>query len=210
MRMSKRAHHSSITLLSTAFILVGCGSAHGNSPFDDAPGDAGTSSPSPSATSSASQNAGPPEGFTATDSGTSTTPTSCAPCDVTGPGTFCGIDVTIDPYVTGGPFGGFQSVAGTGFQDPITITLSQPITWVSVKILDPDYPDFIQVYDASGTMTGQTQFSSDGTPNVLTDSTTGLGGAAIKSLKLVPDSRDYVAYDKLQVIPAGCAAPAPR
>lgn len=53
---------------------------------------------------------------------------SCAPCSVTGPGTFCGIDVGITPFVTGGPFGGFQSVAGTGFQDPITITFSQPIT----------------------------------------------------------------------------------
>ena len=103
---------------------------------------------------------------------------------MTGPGTFCGIDVGITPFVTGGPFGGFQSVAGTGFQDPITITFSQPITWASVKILDPDYPDFIRVYDASGVMTG-----------------------AGKKLELVNDPRDYVAYDKLQIVPAGCTPP---
>jgi hypothetical protein len=132
---------------------------------------------------------------------------SCAPCAVTGPGTFCGIDVSITPFVTGGPFGGFQSVAGTGYQVPITITLSQPITWVSVKILDPDFPDYIRVYDASGTMTGQVQFVSDGSPNVLTDSTMGLGGSTIKKLELVNDPQDYVAYDDLQIVPAGCAPP---
>ena len=187
--------------------LAGCATSHGGSPFEDETVDAGVAiAPAPTATTDA---APAPPGFSS-DASTSTKPASCDPCDVTGPGTFCGIDVDITPYVTGGPFGGFQSVAGTGFQDPITITLSQPITWVSVQILDPDYPDFIQVYDASGAMTGQVQFVSDGTPNVLTNSTSGLGGAAIKSLKLVPDSRDYVAYDGLQVIPAGCDPPPPR
>ena len=61
----------------------------------------------------------------------------CEPCKVTGPGTYCGLDVGITPYGTGGTFGGFQSVAGTGVQQTITITLSKPITWVSLKILTP-------------------------------------------------------------------------
>ena len=75
------------------------------------------------------------------------------------------------------------------------------------KKIQPDYPDFIRVYDASGAMTGQVQFVSDGAPNVLTDSTMGLGGSMIKKLELVNDPRDYVAYDKLQIVPAGCTPP---
>lgn len=182
--------------------VAGCAGSGSPSSFGDDKPDAGVAQPKPEQV----EDAGPPPTFVA-DAEPPGEASSCAPCAVTGPGTFCGIDVGITPFVTGGPFGGFQSVAGTGFQDPITITLSQPITWVSVKILDPDYPDFIQVYDASGTMTGQVQFVSDGSPNVLTDSTMGLGGSLIKKLELVNDPMDYVAYDNLQIIPAGCAPP---
>ena len=199
------------TLGIAGVFFFGCANGHADSGFESAneATDAGSTATATDA-SPASDAGSPRPGFSSDASADGSTPTSCDPCLVAGPGTYCGIDVSIDPYVTGGPFGGFQSVAGTGYQDPITITLSQPITWVSIDILDPDYPDFIQVYDASGTMTGQTQFSSDGTPNVLTDSTMGLGGSAIKSIKLVPDSRDYVAYDNLTIIPAGCAPPPPR
>ena len=41
----------------------------------------------------------------------------------------------------------------------------------------------------------------------LLPSTVGLGGSMIKKLELVNDPRDYVAYDKLQIVPAGCAPP---
>jgi hypothetical protein len=133
----------------------------------------------------------------------------CEPCKVTGPGTFCGLDVGITPYVTGGPFGGFQSVAGTGFQQTITVTLSKPITWVSLKILDPDYPNnLIRVYDETDQLRGEVAFDSDGAPNVLTNSSKGLGGGLIRRLELVPDAQDYVAYDELTIIPTGCEAPA--
>lgn len=135
----------------------------------------------------------------------------CEPCKVTGPGTYCGLDVGITPYVTGGPFGGFQSVAGTGFQQTIIITLSKPIAWVSLKILDPDYPNnLIRVYDETNALRGQIAFDADGAPNVLTDSSKGLGGGLIRRLELVPDPQDFVAYDELTVIPAGCDAPTVR
>ncbi len=191
---------------------AGCANGHADSGFEssDENIDAGGAVSSSDGSGSNVPDAGSSHLGFSSDASADAAPASCDPCSVTGPGTYCGIDVTIDPYVTGGPFGGFQSDVGTGFQSPITITLSQPITWVSIDILDPDYPDFIQVYDATGTMTGQTQFADDGTPNVLTDSTMGLGGSSIKSIKLVPDSRDYVAYDGLTIIPAGCAPPPPR
>lgn len=134
--------------------------------------------------------------------------TSCVPCVVTGPGTFCGMTVDITPFVTGGVFGGFQSQSGTGYQQTITITFSQSINWASVRILDPDYPaNYIRVYDAAGVLTGQVAFVADGTPNVLTDSTQGLGGGLIRKIELVPDPLDYVAYEELTIVPAGCERP---
>lgn len=201
------------SVLGIAAILFGggCANGHADDGFEspaETTDAGGATSQGDAAT--AHDSGAPAKGFSSDAGPDSGSPTSCDPCLVAGPGIYCGIDVSIDPYVTGGPFGGFQSDPGTGFQNPITITLSQPITWVSIDILDPDYPDFIQVYDATGTMTGQTQFADDGTPNVLTDSTMGLGGSSIKSIKLVPDSRDYVAYDGLTIIPAGCAPPPPR
>ncbi|MGH7283951.1 MAG: hypothetical protein ACRELY_20690 [Polyangiaceae bacterium] len=193
-------------------LIGGCANGQAGSSFDssgEASDAGGATSPADAGAIAYDAGVKPAPGFSS-DASADAAPASCDPCSVSGPGTYCGIDVAIDPYVTGGPFGGFQSVAGTGYQDPITITLSQPITWASIDILDPDYPDFIQVYDASGTMIGQTQFVDDGTPNVLTDSTMGLGGGLIKTIKLVPDSRDYVAYDDLTIVPAGCAPPPPR
>ncbi|MDB4995050.1 MAG: hypothetical protein JWM74_2482 [Myxococcaceae bacterium] len=145
------------------------------------------------------------------DTGTgSSEPLDCKPCLVTGPGTFCGVQVDIQPYVTGGPFGGFQSQAGTGYQTTVTVTLSQPLRWVSVKILDPDFPgNFIRTHDDQGQLIDQLAFDSDGAPNVLTDSTKGVGTPArpFKQLEFVPDPQDYVAYDELTIVPAGCSAP---
>jgi hypothetical protein len=133
---------------------------------------------------------------------------SCAPCFVTGPGQFCGLTVDISPFQTGGAFGGFQSDVGTGASNPITITLSAPINWVSIVILDPDFNgNMMRAYDAQGTLVSEVDFPSDGTPGVLTQSSQGTGGGNIVRVELIPAPADYVAYDKLQVIPEGCAGP---
>jgi hypothetical protein len=92
----------------------------------------------------------------------------------------------------------------------VTVTLSKPLRWVSVKILDPDFPgNFIRTHDDQGQLIDQLAFDSDGSPNVLTDSTKGVGTAArpFKQLEFVPDPQDYVAYDELTIVPAGCSAP---
>ena len=76
---------------------------------------------------------------------------------------------------------------------------------------DPDYPkNLIRVYDETDQLRGEIAFDSDRAPNVLTDSSKGLGGGLIQQLELVPDPLDYVAYDELTVIPTGCEAPGVR
>ena len=133
---------------------------------------------------------------------------SCDACDVTAPnGSFCGIQVAITPYVAnGGPFGGFQSQTGTGQSELITISLTPAINWVSVKVLDPDFAgNFVRAYDTNNTMVSEFTVAGDGTANVLTEEMGGTGGTGIVRVELVPALGDYVAYDKLQVVPAGCA-----
>jgi hypothetical protein len=131
----------------------------------------------------------------------------CAPCDVTAAsGTFCGVQVEITPYATGGPFGGFQSQSGTGASQTITMTLSLPINWVSVQVIDPDFDgNAVRGYDANNTMVSEFDVSGDGTANVLTQEMGGTGGAGIVRVELVPAPGDYVAYDALQIVPSGCA-----
>ena len=132
---------------------------------------------------------------------------SCDPCPVTAAsGTFCGVQVNLAPYATGGPFGGFQSDAGTGASHPITMTLSLPINWVSVKVVDPDFDgNVVRAYDGNDTMVSEYLVSGDGTANVLTQEMGGTGGAGIVRVELVPAPGDYVAYDELQIVPSGCA-----
>jgi hypothetical protein len=133
---------------------------------------------------------------------------ACAPCVVAGPGHFCGLDVGITPFVTGGPFGGFQSDVGTGASHVITVTLSAPINWVSVVVLDPDFQgNKLEAYDAQSNLVSEVDFPGDGTPNVLTQTSMGTGGGHIVRVELIPAPLDYVAYEQLQIIPEGCAAP---
>ncbi len=130
----------------------------------------------------------------------------CEPCTVSGPGLFCGVQVTIDPFVTGGTFGGFQSTPGTGESSLITIGLSQAINWVSVKVIDPDFPgNEVRAYDASNALVSQFAIGGDGIASVLTEEQGGTGGAGIVRVELVPAPADYVAYDEPRIIPAGCA-----
>ena len=131
---------------------------------------------------------------------------SCEPCDVTGSGTFCGVGVTINPFATGGPFGGFQSQTGTGASMKITITLAVAINWVSVKVIDPDFAgNYVRAYDINNQLVSEYTVSGDGTAHVLTEESGGTGGVGIVRVELVPAPADYVAYDELQVVPAGCA-----
>lgn len=131
----------------------------------------------------------------------------CEPCAVTAAtGTFCGVQVNLTPYATGGPFGGFQSDPGTGASQSITMTLSLPINWVSVKVVDPDFEgNAVRAYDASDTMVSEFVVAGDGTANVLTQEMSGTGGTGIVRVELVPAPADYVAYDELQIVPSGCA-----
>ena len=134
-------------------------------------------------------------------------PVSCTPCTITGPGTFCGVTVSIAPYATGGPFGGFQSAQGTGAQSTITITFSQPVPWVSVTALDPDFGgNQLRAYDASNALVASVPFDVDGTPGAFTSSAKTVT-AAIARVALVPDPADYLAYDALQIKAPGCPTP---
>lgn len=139
----------------------------------------------------------PPDAFEATD---------CEPCDVPGPGLHCGVQVGIAPFVTGGTFGGFQSAPGTGASSTITITLSPEINWVSVNVLDPDYAgNAVRAYDANHQLVSEFIVAGDGVASVLTEEMSGTGGSGIVRVELVPAPADYVAYDQLQITPAGCA-----
>ncbi len=133
---------------------------------------------------------------------------SCAPCLVTRPGSFCGLSIGIAPFVAGGAFGGFQSDVGSGESHKITITLSAPLRWVEVKILDPDFDgNKMDTFDASGAFVSTVDFPSDSMPGVLTGEFRGASGQLIQRVELVPAPADYVAYTDLRVIPAGCNPP---
>jgi hypothetical protein len=106
----------------------------------------------------------------------------------------CGPPV-ITPYYTGGAFGGFQSVPGSGYQVTITVTLPCPAERVEVTILDPDFPDNLLIAYAQGVEVGRTGFNHDLMPGVFTRDTQTLAAPGITSLELVPDPADYIAYD---------------
>ena len=65
--------------------------------------------------------------------------TTAASCPVPAPGTHCGVTVGIDPFVTGGALGGFQSDEGTGASSTIVVTFSPAVSSVTVTALDPDF-----------------------------------------------------------------------
>ena len=106
----------------------------------------------------------------------------------------CGPPI-IDPYFTGGAFGGFQSVPGSGYQTTITVTLPCPASRVEVTILDPDYPANVMIAYVGGIEVGRAVFIGDGSPGVLTRDTQAIAWPGITRVELVPDPIDYVAYD---------------
>jgi hypothetical protein len=120
------------------------------------------------------------------------------PCAAPSPGTFCGIDVSISPYVTGGPIGGFQSVPGNGRQTPITITFSKPVAWVELTAIDPDYTNnFMAGYNASSLELARVYFQGDNRPNYLTRSRKSISSQGITRVVLTPDINDYITYEEL-------------
>lgn len=121
-----------------------------------------------------------------------------APCAAPSPGTYCGLDVSISPYVTGGPVGGFQSVPGNGVQTPITITFSRPVAWVGLTAIDPDYTNNSMAgYNASSLELARVYFTGDNRPNFTTRSRESLSSQGITRVVLTPDPRDYITYENL-------------
>ena len=115
--------------------------------------------------------------------------------------TQCGINTNINPFVTGGPFGGFQSTTGTGAQSPITITFSAAVSSVTVTALDPDFVgNHMIAYDASGNEVGRVSFDGDNYAGVYTESRKTITGKGIVKVLLVPDPNDYVAWDHVKFI----------
>ena len=121
-----------------------------------------------------------------------------ARCLVQGPGEYCGVEVRIYPYFTGGRLGGFQSRPGTGYQVPITITFSEPVREVTVTIIDPDFlQNSMEAYDTHGNMLDIKRFSGDYLPGHRTYDTQTVSGAGIVRVVLRPDPKDFVAYRDL-------------
>lgn len=113
-------------------------------------------------------------------------------------GTLYGSGFTISPYCTGGPFGGFQSTAGTGYQNSIYIYFSSPVSSVTLTALDPDYyANFITAYDGYGNPVDYKEFAYDNAPGTYTTSTRTVSGSGITMIALTPNSLDYIAYDNL-------------
>lgn len=111
-------------------------------------------------------------------------------------GTLYGSGFTIDPYCTGGPFGGFQSTAGTGGSSSIYIYFSSPVSSVTLTALDPDYlGNYITAYNAYGNWVDYKEFAYDNTPGTFTSSTRTVSGSGITMVALSPNSSDYIAYD---------------
>jgi hypothetical protein len=111
-------------------------------------------------------------------------------------GTLYGSGFTISPYCTGGPFGGFQSTAGTGGSSSIYMYFSSPVSSVTLRALDPDYiGNFITAYDGYGQPVDYEMYDYDNAPGSYTTSTKTVTGSGITMIALSPNSSDYIAYD---------------
>ena len=118
-------------------------------------------------------------------------PYSCGP--------YSSANAYISPYCTGGPFGGFQSTSGTGYQTSITVWLTYAASAVTATALDPDlYGNYMAAYNSSGTEVGRVYFDYDGTSGTFTASTkTVYASGSIYNVALVNHRSDYIAYDGL-------------
>jgi hypothetical protein len=112
--------------------------------------------------------------------------------------TYYSANASISPYCTGGPFGGFQSRDGTGYQVTINVYLNHLANAVTATILDPDYSNnFLVAYDSWGNEVGRVRFDYDNTPGVFTRSTKTVTGSGIARVALVNDPADYVAFEQV-------------
>lgn len=124
-----------------------------------------------------------------------------SPGDATGNSYNCSgvagfIGYQIAPYCTGGPFGGFQSTSGTGAQGTVTITFANPVNYVSITALDPDYSgNTMTVKNASGVTVSSASFIGDNAPGQYTESGIGVTSyGGVKEVILTAASNDSVAY----------------
>ena len=135
---------------------------------------------------------------------------TAASCPVPAPGIHCGVAVGINPFVTGGVFGGFQSAEGTGASSTIVVTFSPAVSSVTVTALDPDFGGNRMVArNASGVVLTSAGFAGDGTPGEPSTSTVTVSAPGIASVRLVPARDDYVAYDNLSFIAGTQEPPCP-
>lgn len=111
---------------------------------------------------------------------------------------YCSPNASIASHATGGPFGGFQSRPGTGYQTRIVVQLRHTASAVTVTALDPDYSEnWAIAYDAAGNELTRARFAYDGVPGSFTASTVTLSASGIARLDLMNDARDYVAFDRV-------------
>ena len=113
-------------------------------------------------------------------------------------GTYCGVAVAFSPYAPADAFLGagaqFQSNAGHGVSQPITITFDSPVHAVTVTAYDPTFNgNQMEAFDTAGTSLGVVGFPGNGIPGVLTTQT-GTLTSAIARVVLTPAPLDYVAY----------------
>ena len=122
-------------------------------------------------------------------------------CTATAPGaSSCPhVSLTFSTYAPGDHFGAdFQSDAGSGVSQPITITFSQNVTSVTVTAQDPTFAgNQMQAFDASGALLGTVQIAGNGTPGTNVPQTVTLRAVGIRSITLTPGANDYVAYSGL-------------
>ncbi|HEU0012848.1 MAG TPA: hypothetical protein VFQ45_04155, partial [Longimicrobium sp.] len=93
---------------------------------------------------------------------------------------YCSPTASITSHYTDGPFGGFQSRPGTGYQTRIVVQLYHAASAVTVTALDPDYPEnWLVAYDAAGNELARTRFGYDGYPGSFTSSQATVQAAGI-------------------------------
>jgi hypothetical protein len=124
--------------------------------------------------------------------------TNCEPCPLSAPTGSCGAtSYAIVPYVPGWVFCCFQSDAGTGASNPITITFSEPVSSITITIQDPTWAgNTMTAYGPTGQVVGSVGFAFSGVPGVNLSDTKSISGS-ISSVILTPADEDYVAYSGL-------------
>jgi hypothetical protein len=130
---------------------------------------------------------------------------STVECRITGPSTSCdGVTATVSPWHQGSRFDPFQGTDNySGYQEPIEIVFENPVYAVGVTAVDPDYSgNHMVAFDAAGSVLQTVYFAGDGVPGRYSTNTQSITSAAgIKSIRLVPDPYDYVAFQGLSLTP---------